>query len=248
MPDPVFLSVVIPCFNEERRLGRTLSETISFLKHQRYSWEIVVVNDGSSDGTRDVALGFAGNGLLPIRVIEHFPNRGKGFAVKCGMLEAKGDYRLFMDADYAVPIEFAGPLLSLIQNGYDIVVGSRGLRQSQVIEHQPFFRELVAKAFGTVQRAVLRLPLIDTQCGFKLFTRQACENLFPRQTFSCAYFDAEILYIAYRKGLEIGEMGVRWRHDGETRLPIGPRRTLDIITKLFAIRSIHSGRVERPKG
>jgi glycosyltransferase involved in cell wall biosynthesis len=234
----VFLSIVIPAYDEEKRLPRTLEETIKFLNTQSYISEIIVVSDGSNDRTKNTADSF--RSLFPrLRTIEYHPNKGKGFAVKKGMIDAKGEFRLFMDADYAVPIEFVSTFLSMINHQYDIVIGSRTLRQSQIETHQPFFRELAAKSFGLLQRIVLQLPFEDTQCGFKLFTKRAVERLFAQLTFHCAYFDTELLFIAYHSKMKIGEIGIRWTHDGETRLPIGIKRTLEILRKLFRIRRIH---------
>jgi len=234
----IFLSIVIPAFNEEKRLSRALIPTIEFLKKQTYSSEIIVVNDGSTDNTKGAAEFFIKE-FPALRVVEYFPNRGKGYAVKTGMLAAKGEYRLFMDADYAVPIQFVSTFLSMINHNYDLVIASRGFRQSQVEVHQPFFRELAAKTFGEIQRIVLCLPFLDTNCGFKLFTRETAENLFSQLKFDCAYFDAELLFMAYQSKMQVGEIGVRWRHDGETRLPIGIIRTLDIIKKMFMIHQLH---------
>lgn len=234
-----YISIIIPAFNEAKRLPGTLTRTIEFLKAQSYSSEIIVVSDGSIDETKKVASSFCGS-YPNLRVIEYFPNHGKGYAVKKGISEATGEYRLFMDADYAVPIEYLSTFMSMINHKYDIVIGSRGLRQSQIESHQPFLRELAAKTFGLIQRIILRLPILDTQCGFKLFTKEASEKLFSKTTFDCAYFDAELLYIAYFSGMQIGEIGVRWNHDGETRLPIGVKRTVEILKKLFLIKNIHS--------
>lgn len=234
----IYLSIIIPAYNEEKRLPKTLKSTLLFLESQNYESEVIIVNDGSSDGTKKAVEAFSRDGFN-LRYIEYLPNRGKGYAVKRGMLEAKGEFRLFMDADYAVPIEFLGTFLSMINHKYDIVIGSRGLRQSQIESHQPFFREFVAKTFGVIQRIILGLPILDTQCGFKLFTKEAAEKLFPLTAFDCAYFDSELLYIAYKSKMQIGEIGVRWSHDGETRLPIGLKRTADIIHKLFKIKKIH---------
>ena len=234
----ILLSVVIPAYNEEKRLPTALEPTIEFLKQQSYSSEIIIVSDGSTDKTVLIAKKYIEK-YNNLNIIEYTPNKGKGYAVKTGMKNAKGDFSLFMDADYAVPIEYVNTFLSMINHEYDIVIGSRGLRQSQIESHQPFFREFVAKTFGLIQRIILNLPILDTQCGFKLFKKSAAEKLFPMTTFDCAYFDAELLYIAYHLKMHIGEIGVRWKHDGETRLPIGVKRTLEIIKKLFIIQRIH---------
>jgi dolichyl-phosphate beta-glucosyltransferase len=235
----IYLSIIIPAYNEQNRLPGTLKKTIEFLKKQAYNSEIIIVSDGSTDETVLLSNRFKeefGN----IRTIEYFPNKGKGYAVKTGMMEANGEYRLFMDADYAVPIEWVDEFLVKIKENYDIVIGSRAVKQSQIKSHQPVIRELAAKTFGIIQRIILKLPITDTQCGFKLFTKKAADYLFPKTIFNCAYFDAELLYIAYHSNMKIGEIGVQWKHDGETRLPIGIKRTLEIISKLFRIKRIHN--------
>ena len=155
------------------------------------------------------------------------------------MLEAKGKYRLFMDADLAVPVEYIGKILELVPE-HEIVIGSRGLADSVVEKHQHVFREYGAKLFWILQRIVSGLKYVDTQCGFKIFSEQAATVLFPLLTFDCAYFDTELLYIAKRKAISIGELGVRWRHDDFTHLPIGPARMIDLVFKLFKIRTIHN--------
>lgn len=234
----IYLSIVIPAYNEETRLLRTLQETVSFLNRQKYTSEIIVVSDGSTDWTKETALSFAGN-FRNLRVIEYFPNRGKGYAVKKGMLEARGEYRLFMDADYAVPVESVSPFLALIRQNYDIVIGSRGLQKSTIGAHQSFFRELAGKIFGVIQRKMLGLPFSDTQCGFKLFTRNTAMALFPKIRFHCATFDAELLYMAYHGGFLVGELGVSWSHDAETRLPIGAKRMIELFKQLFIMKQLH---------
>lgn len=232
-----YLSIIIPAYNESTRISRTLTPTIEFLKTQNYESEIIVVNDGSKDNTTEVVNGFKAS-FNNIKVIEYTPNHGKGYAVKKGMLEAEGNYRLFMDADYAVPIEYLKIFHDEIKEN-DIVIGSRGVPGSIIEEHQNFIREGLAIMFGKLQRFVLKLPIKDTQCGFKLFTKEAANNLFNLITLECSYFDAELLYIAYRKNMKIKQIPVNWKHDQETRLPIGLGRSFDLLVKLFKIRSRH---------
>ena len=165
------LSIVIPCYNEEDRLPRTLTATLSYLRARTGQYEIVVVSDGSKDRTKDVAeMVFK---TLPknivTRVIEYTPNGGKGKALKVGMQEAQGDQVLFMDADYAVPLEYLPPAELLLKQGVDIAIGSRAVKGTQVLEHQSFIREKMSKVFGLIQRNYLGLKLLDTQCGFKAF-------------------------------------------------------------------------------
>ena len=238
MTNNIFLSIIIPAYNEEKRLPSTLVATIDFLKRQKYASEIIVVSDGSIDKTKEIAEGFK-RSFSEFTVIEYFPNIGKGAAVKLGMEVSRGDYRLFMDADMAVPIGFIPKLLNNLSNPYQIVIGSRASRGSKVLRHQNFIREISAKIFGVVQRVVLGIPIRDTQCGFKLFEKRVAERIFPQVRFDCAYFDAELLFLARKMGLSIAEVGVSWSHDGQTRLPIGVKRTIDIIKKLFLIHYYH---------
>tara|TARA_B100000315_G_scaffold220984_1_gene224056 strand:- start:2199 stop:2936 length:738 start_codon:yes stop_codon:yes gene_type:complete len=234
MTKRVYLSIIVPAFNEETRLPSTLKATIDYLKRQEYSSEIVIVSDGSIDNTKEIAESFKET-FPKLVVIEYFPNYGKGYAVKMGMLKANGKYRLFMDADYAVPIEFVNKLMWRVRDGADIVIGSRGMSDSIIENHQGIFREFLARVFGFIQQFILILPISDTQCGFKLFTRNAADALFPQVRFNCAYFDAELLYLAYKNRFNIAEVGVRWNHDGETRLPIGIKRSLELVRKLILI-------------
>jgi glycosyltransferase involved in cell wall biosynthesis len=234
----IFLSIIIPAYNEEKRLPRALIPTIDFLKKKSFTSEIIIVSDGSKDRTKEVAESFK-NSFQNLSVIEYHPNRGKGYAVKTGMLNARGKYRLFIDADYAVPIEFVDKFLLLIATDFDIVIGSRAVKQAYVEKHQPFFREFLAKCFGRMQQIILALPIRDSQCGFKLFTGKMADYLFQRILFDCAYFDTELLYLAYREKARIAEVGVHWKHDNDTRLPIGILRSFDLLRKMFSIRKIH---------
>jgi glycosyltransferase involved in cell wall biosynthesis len=238
MTKRVCLSIIVPAFNEEKRLPSTLKAIINYLTKQKYSSEIIIVSDGSIDKTKKVSESFKET-FSELKVIEYFPNRGKGAAVKEGIEVSRGDYKLFMDADMAVPVEFISKFLKIIVNGYDIVIGSRGMSDSKIQNHQSFSREFLAKVFGFIQQFILVLTIKDTQCGFKLFTKNATDTLFPQVLFDCAYFDAELLFLAQKMGLSIAEVGVSWSHDGETRLPIGVKRSIEIIKKLLLIQYYH---------
>lgn len=233
-----YLSIIIPAYNEERRLPVSLKTTIDYLKSQPYKSEIIVVSDGSNDMTKELTESFVQE-FPSLKVIEYFPNRGKGFAVKTGMLAAAGEYRLFMDADYAVPIEYLARFLSQMNQNDSIVIGSRALKDSVIETHQPFFREKIAQLFGLLQRLILSLPFKDTQCGFKLFSKNTAEKLFNQITYDCSYFDAELIYIAFKSKIPVIEVPVKWKHDMETRMPIGIKRSFDLVRKLFRIRRIH---------
>lgn len=235
----VKVSIVIPAYNEESRLPHTLMKTAGFLAKQAYNSEIIVVTDGSTDGTEqvveDAAARYGG-----IRLISLPKNRGKGFSVKYGMINALGDYRLFMDADYAVPVEYLTDFLAELEKGADVVIGSRAHEDTQIGTPQAFPRRQLAISFGYLQRAILRMPFLDTQCGFKMFSADAVKLLFPHIVYECAYFDAELLYVATKMGLNVQEIGVKWTHDQQTRLPIGINRSVELFQKLVAIPSLHA--------
>lgn len=232
------LSVIIPAYNEEKRIVRTLKPAIDFLSAQPYDSEIIVVLDGCKDNTRQVAESFSGK-FKNLKIIDYSPNRGKGYAVKQGMLKAAGDMRLFMDADYAVPIETVTGYIEKINDGADIVIAARRHKDSVIEKHQMFLRDLAGKGFGVLQVIVLGFPFYDTHCGFKLFTAKAAEYLFREIKFDSNFFDPEMMYIAYRANMKVTEMPVKWSHDGDTRIPVGPAKTLSILNELFRIRGIH---------
>lgn len=237
-----YLSIIIPAFNEEHRLRNTLAQTIDFLDAQPFTSEIIVVTDNSTDKTIEVAESFIP--YFPNLKVLNFPMRkGKGFCVKAGMLAGQAKYRMFMDADHAVPVGMTLTLLSTLQEGFDIVIGSRAMQESVILANQGFMRRQLTKVFGLMQQTILRLPFKDTQCGFKIFTAQAVEEYFPQVTFNCSYFDAELLYIAHNAGARVTQIPVIWRHDKETRIPIGFWRSIDLAGKLCLIPGIHANKI-----
>lgn len=232
---PIHLSIVIPAYNEEKRLPLCLSNTINFLNQQKYESEILVIDDGSEDNTDTVVNNYK-NETDNINLIQYNFNKGKGFAVKTGIQNAKGEYILFMDADYAVPIDTVNTYLEIIKNGYDIVIASRGHKETQVIHHQKYLRELAGKMFGKFQKIILNIPYTDTQCGFKLFKNEIAKKLFKLVEYNCSYFDAEVMYFAHKMKLKVYEAPVVWNHDGITRMPVGFLRTADLLKKLLLLR------------
>ncbi|OGL47871.1 MAG: hypothetical protein A2161_01475, partial [Candidatus Schekmanbacteria bacterium RBG_13_48_7] len=207
---PVFLSIVLPAYNEENRIPVTLDKIFSFLHSRRFTWELIIVDDGSIDSTVEV-INKSINKVPNARLLENKINRGKGFSVKRGMLAANGDYCLFSDADLSTPIEFVEIFLEYHQQGYDVCIGSRSLPDSNIEIHQPWYREKMGKIFGVLQRIFLLDKIIDSQCGFKSFNRRAAEFIFPRQVTEGFCFDVEILYIAQKHDFKIREIPVTWR-------------------------------------
>ncbi len=204
-----FLSVVIPAYNEEARIEATLEQVHSYLSLQSYPWEVVVADDGSIDGTAELVAAFASeNPLVRLLTLEH---RGKGWAVKQGMLAAAGSYRFLCDADLSMPVEQIERFLEQEIGGIDILVGSRELPQSRRIG-EPARRHLMGRVFNLLIR-MLALPGIrDTQCGFKLFRAQTTAALFERQTLWGFAFDVEVLYLARQAGLVVREVAIDWHY------------------------------------
>jgi dolichyl-phosphate beta-glucosyltransferase len=215
---PPSLSVVIPAFNEAARLPMTLARVGEWLSDSPHRHEIVVVDDGSTDGTAEIARKAGGEELVLLR---HQPNRGKGYAVRRGMLAATGERRLMTDADLSTPIEELPRLMDELDRGADVAIGSRAVPGARIEVRQPAYREAMGRLFNRVVQALLLPGLQDTQCGFKLFTAAAAEQSFRACRLDGFSFDVEALYVARRRGLKIAEVPVVWRNDEATRVSLG---------------------------
>jgi dolichyl-phosphate beta-glucosyltransferase len=212
------LSVVIPAYDEERRLPDTLRRVCAHLDARGHDYEIVVVDDGSRDATASVAREAGGE---RVRVLSNDGNRGKGYAVRRGMLAARGARRLMCDADLSTPIEELERLEALAEQGYDVVISSRAVSGARVEVRQTGFRENAGRLFNLLVR-LLALPGVrDTQCGFKLFTAAAAEGVFRVARLDGFVFDVEALFLARRQGRRIAEVPVVWRNDAATRVSFG---------------------------
>ena len=207
------ISIIIPAYNEQVRLPDTLRRIAEYLRGSEWSFqEILVVDDGSRDGTAAAAEEFA-KCQPNARVLRNPGNRGKGYSVRSGMLEARGEWRLFSDADLSTPIEELEKLWSVVVKGKDpVAIGSRAVDRSLIGVHQPGHRETMGRLFNGVMRVATGLAISDTQCGFKLFRGDVAEEVFSRQLLERFGFDAEVLYIADRRGYGIAEVPVRWNH------------------------------------
>jgi len=210
-------SIVIPAYNESTRLPATLDSVVCCIRKQGWAAEVIVVNDGSSDTTAEVVRDFART-AAEVRLIENPGNRGKGYSVRSGMLQAQGDVVLFTDSDLSAPIEEAERLFAAIEQGADIAIGSRWLESGRQTHKQPLYRQFFGRCFNAVTRMVMGLHFADTQCGFKAFTREAAQAVFPLQTIERWGFDPEILFIALQRGLRVVEVPVSWAHDERTRM------------------------------
>jgi dolichyl-phosphate beta-glucosyltransferase len=211
----VFLSVVIPAFNEADRLPRTLARLGAFLREFGRGHEILVVDDGSKDETSEKARAAGAT------VLRNDTNRGKGHAVRRGMLEARGQRRLMTDADLSTPIEELPRFLDKLAEGYDVVIGSRAMAGANIEVHQPWFRENMGRLYNLFVRALALPGLRDTQCGFKLWTAEAARASFADARLDGFSFDVEALYLARKRGYRIAELPVTWRNDAASRVSLG---------------------------
>lgn len=227
------LSIIIPSYNEELRLPATLEKIAHYVRNQRPNTEVIVVDDGSTDGTAAAAESFRGK-LANFRVLSNRGNRGKGFSVKEGSLQATGDVILFTDADLSAPIEEAEKLLAALAD-HDVSIGSRAMDRSLISMHQSAFREFAGILFNKIVRTILRLPFVDTQCGFKAFRRERCRIIFEQQTIERFGFDPELLYLARHHGLSIEEVPVRWSHSEATKVSMW-RDSSQMFIDVFVIR------------
>src|SRR3984893_759282 len=227
------LSIVIPAFNEELRLPETLSLISSYVRASKRETEVIVVDDGSTDRTADVANSFRGE-IHYLRVVSNKENRGKGFSVRHGMMEANGRIVLFTDADLSAPIEEADKLLAALAD-HDVAIGSPPLTRSLISVRQSVFREYAGIIFNFIVRAILRLPFVDTQCGFKAFRSEPCRVIFQQQRIERFGFDPELLYLARHHGLRSVEIPVRWAHSPATKVSMW-RDSIQMFLDIFIIR------------
>jgi dolichyl-phosphate beta-glucosyltransferase len=210
-------SIVIPAYNESARIPRTLEHVVACVRERGWEAEVIVVNDGSTDATSEVVKAFAQT-APEVRLIENPGNRGKGYSVRNGLLQALGEVVMFTDADLSSPIEEAERLFDAIAAGADIAIGSRWLGTSRQTHRQPLYRQFFGRCFNAMTRAVMNLPFADTQCGFKAFTREAAQVVFQLETIERWGFDPEILFIALKRGFNVVEVPVSWGHDERTRM------------------------------
>ena len=226
------LSIVIPAYNEDARLPKSLEHIFAYLQTQPYRAEIIVVNDGSSDRTSEIVNACVQK-YPGLRLLSNSGNRGKGFSVRRGMLEARGKIALFTDADLSTPIEEAGKLLEPLQDGdYDVAIGSRAVDRSLIEVHQPVIREQSGIFFNRLVQWIMGIKLSDTQCGFKAFRMDRARIIFEQQRVEHFGFDPEILFLAKRHGLSVAEVPVRWSHVSASKVNVaadGIRMFLELL-------------------
>jgi len=229
-----YLSVVIPAYKEGERIGRNLLEIDKYLKGKSYSYEILVVVDGSPDNTAEISRNYALQ-IPNIRVIENKENYGKGYVVRQGLLEAKGKYRVFLDADGSTDITHLDAFLPEFDNGYDVVIGSRKIEGSFIQVHQPKHREVMGEGGNWLIRIVLGLwNYPDTQCGFKMLSENASREIAKRMVVDRFGFDFELVILAIKLGFKVKQMPVRWMNEeGSTVKLTGPNGFIQVLIDLF---------------
>ena len=231
------VSIVIPAYNEEKRLPSSLEEILAFVRAREFRFEILVVDDGSRDGTaqrvREYELKHPS-----LRLLQNPGNRGKGYSVRHGMLEARHDWVLFTDADLSAPIAEVDKLIdAATRQRADIAIGSRALDRSLIGVHQSATREYAGRVFNVIMRGITGLPFLDTQCGFKLYRREAAREVFSRQQLDGFGFDVEDLYIAKLLKLKVIEVPVRWNNVEGTK--VGLLNGLDSFVDPLRVRRFH---------
>lgn len=208
---------MIPAYNESARIVATLREVVACIRSRCWDAEVIVVDDGSTDTTARLVLDFSLS-APEVRLIENPGNRGKGYSVRNGLLQARGEIVMFTDADLSAPIAEAERLFDAILAGADIAIGSRWISQSSQLHRQPLHRQLFGRCFNLITRLGIGLRFHDTQCGFKAFTREAAQTVFQLQTIQGWGFDPEILFIAQKRYFRIQEVAVTWEHDERSHL------------------------------
>ncbi|HVM32467.1 MAG TPA: dolichyl-phosphate beta-glucosyltransferase [bacterium] len=231
------LSVVIPVYNEQNRIGRTLEESLAYLKAKRLKAEVILVDDGSSDATVRVMEDFRRKKKAQklMTILKHPVNRGKGAAVRTGVSQAQGKIVLYMDADNATPLAEIEKLMPGLKRGFEVVIGSRATDRSQVKIHQPLYRQAIGRVGNLLVQLLATPGLWDTQCGFKAFSHRAAKAIFPLQTIERFGFDVELLFIARKKGFQVLETSVQW-FDAPGSKVNALRDSIRTLAELFLIR------------
>ena len=232
------ISLVIPAYNEEKRLDEALKDICDFFTYSGFICELILVDDGSKDRTLEITKTYL-NKIKNLTILCNARNYGKGYSIRQGVQRARGSIIGFIDADYKTPIGEMNKILPWFEKGFDIVIGSRGIRGAKIERPPQLYRKFGAKAFSIIMHFLIGLNnLVDTQCGFKFFRSNAAKDLFKRQLINGYMFDVEVLFLANKAGFLIKELPVRWRYDPDSRLQL-IRGNLNNMIDLFRIRLNH---------
>lgn len=239
-----YLSVVIPAFNEARRLKSTLHDITRYLSSLNEDSEIIIVNDGSTDNTEQLIRNFMADlddmvrFKIQLLYIHLKQNQGKGAALKKGILETSGQYVLFMDADNATNIREISKLMPFVESTYDIAIGSRNIQGAVILKHQPYLREKMGKIFNKIVRLTTVRGFIDTQCGFKLFRKKAAHAICAESKINGFACDVEMLYIAKKMGYKIIEVPITWEDNPDSRIQMFSN-SVSMLKDVLRIKSLH---------
>ncbi|MDC1067796.1 glycosyltransferase family 2 protein [Candidatus Kapabacteria bacterium] len=226
------ISIIIPAYNEEDRISDSIISIKEFLTKSSFDSEIIVVDDGSTDNTVSNCK------ALGVAVLEQKQNKGKGAAVRRGMLESSGDIKIFTDADLSTPIKEINTILPYFKKGYDVVIGSRALQNELIREHQPWYREAMGKIFNKIVQFLVIKGIRDTQCGFKAFTSEAALNIFSESKIDGFAFDVEALYLASKNNYSVKEVPVEWYNDERSKVdPI--KDSIKMFFEIIKIKGLH---------
>lgn len=212
------LSIIVPVYNEEKIIKRNLQVIVDFLEGLNYSWEIIVVDDGSQDRTTEIVSEFVGPS---IRLVRFRINMGKGAALRRGVLDSNGKYVIFTDADLSVPIEFINPIMKSLEDGSDVAIGSRRVKGADIVRHQPLFRELMGRFHTFLARCFTGARISDFTCGFKGFRSIAAKKVFSQSLIDRWSYDDEVLFLASKYNFKISEIPVKWVNRDDSRVTLG---------------------------
>lgn len=228
------LSIIIPAYNEEDRIQSTIEKIQNYLDKQNQDYEILVIDDGSKDNTVKLVK----DNFANVQIVKQEINQGKGAAVRRGMLEAKGDLRLFTDADLSTPIYEIDKMLEWQKKGYDVCIGSRAMQSELIKEHQPWYREFMGKTFNKIVQFLVVRGIKDTQCGFKMFTEKAAEDIFSKSKINGYAFDVEAVFLANSLKYKIKEIPVEWYNDERSKVnPVTD--SIKMFLEILKIRKLH---------
>ena len=232
-----YISIIIPCYNEGKRIGRNLRLIEKYLRAKSITYEILVIDDGSTDDTLKIVTAYQAQ-AANLRVIENPQNLGKGHAVRQGLLQARGDLRLFLDADGSTSINHLDVFLPEFEQGYDVVIGTRRIKGAQILVHQPLYRRIMGSLGNCLIRSVLGLwSYRDTQCGFKMLTAKAAQMVVGQMMIDRFGFDFELIALAQKAGFNIKQLPVTWVNDAESSVSfLGPNGLSQVLSDLFKIR------------
>lgn len=233
------ISIIIPLFNEEKRLPALFESLEVLIEDQHYpELEVVFVNDGSTDKTMILVEKFVERHLKYVKVISYSENKGKGFAVRVGMLEAKHDRRIFLDADLSVSLDQIEKFDLYMKNGPVVIIGSRNLKISNILVYQPVIRQNLGKFYNLISRIITGVNVTDFTCGFKCFSKEAVQIIFPKTKIDRWSFDSEVLFLAKRYNISIVEVGITWQNNEDTKVSLF-KDILQSFVDLLRIRIIH---------